>query len=337
VSNKNKDALTVLPSNDNKQSGLEAALKCMALSPHKLVSIDGAESDQAFLLACGYAVAADHAVEKVKAEADSVVADHGCRVAALVERPRVDDLAPAPTRVSQQRTAIGTTASGETPGPKLLATVLVAGTSGEGRSTIVAALVEQITDHAFHVCVVDPECDYDNLADAGSVSDTKQEPRMSKVIGLLERADVSVVVNLFAIEPLKRSRPLVEFLAETDQLRATTGYPHWRVLDEVYHLLSANWEPSPVTLPCELPGANAAMVHPATVSKGFLSLITMAIGVGDGADDAIRQFCELTGGIVSTERAIPERGEMLFYGRDSCTTTVKTQRPRDKRERHIRK
>ena len=73
----NKGAVMVLPGNVNKAWGLKHALKPLCLSLHNVVGIGDAENDQAFLSACGCAVAVDNALASVKAKADLVVADHG--------------------------------------------------------------------------------------------------------------------------------------------------------------------------------------------------------------------------------------------------------------------
>jgi phosphoglycolate phosphatase (TIGR01487 family) len=73
----NKGAVMVLPANVNKASGLKQALKRLSLSPHNVVGIGDAENDQAFLAACGCAVAVANALQSVKEKADFVVADHG--------------------------------------------------------------------------------------------------------------------------------------------------------------------------------------------------------------------------------------------------------------------
>jgi energy-coupling factor transporter ATP-binding protein EcfA2 len=214
--------------------------------------------------------------------------------------------------------------------------VLVTGSSGGGKSTIVTALVEQIRDQSYQFCVVDPEGDYDELAGAIVLGDARQLPRVDDVMELLAKPDVNVVVNLLAIDPLERPRFLVSFITELTKLRAATGRPHWLILDEVHHLLPAKWEPSPVALPRELPATIAVTVHPEAVAADFLALISTVIGVGDAAAPVITQFCELTGKPPPGELTAPERGEVLVY-RDRHVERVTARRPREKQKRHVRK
>ncbi|TIP61728.1 MAG: DUF87 domain-containing protein, partial [Mesorhizobium sp.] len=45
-------------------------------------------------------------------------------------------------------------------------TVLIAGSSGIGKSTLATALTERFVENRFQFCVFDPEGDYDGLEDA---------------------------------------------------------------------------------------------------------------------------------------------------------------------------
>src|SRR5262249_28143601 len=144
--------------------------------------------------------------------------------------------------------------------------VLIAGASGGGKSTVVTALLEQMHDAGFQFCVVDPEGDYAELPDAVSVGDPAREPRLSEIARLLAKPDVSVVVNLLAIEPHERPPFMAKFLPEVAKIRSETGRPHWLVLDEAHHCLPAEWNGAPMALPRELPATIAVTVHPDAVS-----------------------------------------------------------------------
>ena len=172
-------------------------------------------------------------------------------------------------------------------------TMLITGSSGAGKSTVVTALLEQIHDLGFQFCVVDPEGDYSEFPDAVVVGDARQEPRISELTRLLTKPEVSVVANLLAIDPAERPRFFAKFLPEIAKLRSETGRPHWIVLDEAHHCLPAKWHPAPITLPTELPAAIAVTVHPDEVAREFLDLVSTVIGVGDGAIAAIEKFSPL--------------------------------------------
>src|SRR5439155_12516578 len=58
----NKGAVMILPSGVNKATGLKAALKELALSPHNIAGIGDAENDHAFLALCECSVAVENAL-----------------------------------------------------------------------------------------------------------------------------------------------------------------------------------------------------------------------------------------------------------------------------------
>src|SRR5215475_13932809 len=162
----NKGAVMVLPSEINKASGLKSALKLLRLSPHNVVGIGDAENDQAFLSSCGCAVAVSNALPAVKSKADFVVSDHGAGVIELAHMLTNDDLASVRPRVPRAQPVIGHTSDGATLTISPFETVLVTGSSGSGKSTIVTALLEQLREFSYQFCVVDPEGDYVELGDA---------------------------------------------------------------------------------------------------------------------------------------------------------------------------
>jgi hydroxymethylpyrimidine pyrophosphatase-like HAD family hydrolase len=334
----NKGAVMVLPGSVNKAWGLKRALKPLCLSLHNVVGIGDAENDLAFLSACGCAVAVENALASVKAKADLVVADHGAGVIELARLLTERDLRSPGLRIPRVRPALGTTADGSPVFVSPFETTLITGSSGAGKSTIVTALLEQIRDLAFQFCAIDPEGDYAEFPDAVVIGDAKQEPRLAEVMSLLARPEVSVVVNLIAIDPQERPRFLSRFLPEIAKLRAETGRPHWIVLDEAHHCLPAEWDPAPLTLPKELPAAIAVTVHPESLAPHFLELITSIVGVGDGSLAAIEQVCE------ATKRAFPGRptaglqdDQVYLFTCERPIEVVTPHKPKEKQKRHARK
>ena len=88
----NKGAVMALPVNVTKATGLAAALEELGLAPEGVVGIGDAENDQAFLGACGLAVAVANALSVVK-EAAGIVTQHprGAGVAELIDLLLCDD------------------------------------------------------------------------------------------------------------------------------------------------------------------------------------------------------------------------------------------------------
>ena len=332
----NKGAVMVLPSDVNKASGLKKALQRLHLSPHNVVGIGDAENDQVFLSACGCAVAVDNALATVKAKADFVVADHGAGVIELARALIENDLSAYSVKVPRAQPVIGDTAGGEPVRLSPFETLLVTGSSGGGKSTMVTALLEELRELNYQFCVVDPEGDYAELRDAVIVGDSKQVPRMREVVDLLSKPDTNVVINLLAVDPPERPRFLAKLLPDLGKLRAETGRPHWIVLDEVHHCLPAKWEPAPVTLPRELPGLIAVTVHPEEVAPDFLALVSTVVGVGEGAPQAIEKFCKARGRKVISSGA-PAAGKVLVLRDEDRPFAITARRPKGKQQRHVRK
>ena len=333
----NKGAVMVLPSEINKASGLKSALKLLRLSPHNVVGIGDAENDQAFLSSCGCAVAVNNALPAVKSKTDFVVSDHGAGVIELARMLTNDDLASVRPRVPRAQPVVGNTSDGAALSVSPFETVLVTGSSGSGKSTIVTALLEQIREFAYQFCVVDPEGDYSELRDVVTLGDSKQAPRIGEALELLASPDTSIVTNLLAIDPPERPHFLTKLLPELAKMRAVSGRPHWLVFDEVHHCLPAKWRPAPTTLPRQLPASIAVTVHPEEVAPEFLALVSTVVGVGNGAAQAIKQFCEATGRMPPKMELAPQADQVLVFRCKDQIELVTACRPKEKQKRHVRK
>lgn len=334
----NKGAVMVLPSNVNKAWGLKHALKPLCLSLHNVVGIGDAENDQAFLRACGCAVAVANALPSVKVKADLVVADHGAGVIELARLLTDHDMRSLGLKIPRVQPVLGTRTDAAPICLSPFETTLITGSSGSEKSTVVTALLEQIRDLAYQFCVIDPEGDYSEFADAVVLGDAKQEPRLAEVRSLLTKPEVSVVVNLLAIDPQDRPRFLAKFLPEIAKLRSVTGRPHWIVLDEAHHCLPAEWEPASITLPKEFPAAIAVTVHPDQLAPHFLELVSTVVGVGDGSLVAIEKFCKTTNWPMPAPRAAAlTAGQVYLLTRDGSIEVMVPRRPKEKQKRHARK
>jgi hydroxymethylpyrimidine pyrophosphatase-like HAD family hydrolase len=333
----NKGAVMILPTEVNKAFGLKHALKRLCLSPHNVVGIGDAENDLAFLGICGRAVAVANALPSVKAKSDFLVRDHGAGVRDVGRRLTGGDFSAAKTRIPRALPIIGYRRNGSELHLSPFETVLVTGSSGSGKSTIVTALLEQMCACALQFCVVDPEGDYVELDDAVVVGTAKLEPRLSEVCRLLARPDVNVVINLLAIDPPERPGFMTRFLPEVAKLRAGTGRPHWIVLDEAHHCLPAGWEPAPISLPQEFPAAIAVTVHPGALARNFLRLVSNVIGVGEGAHLAIDQFCAAVGRPMPAWLPHSTQGDVHVLTTQGSIEVISARRPSNWQKRHLRK
>jgi hydroxymethylpyrimidine pyrophosphatase-like HAD family hydrolase len=95
----NKEWVMALPSGVTKATGLAPALEELGVSPERTVGIGDAENDQAFLAACGLAVAVSNALDSVKQSVDLVTSGaRGAGVAECIDRLRRGELDNLPRR-----------------------------------------------------------------------------------------------------------------------------------------------------------------------------------------------------------------------------------------------
>lgn len=141
----NKGAVMVLPSGINKRSGLCAALEALALSEHEVVGIGDAENDHAFLRSCECAVAVANAHPAIKETADFTTrGDHGAGAVELIDlivANQLDGRIP-----NRHWVPLGREDGREVCVPASGSTLLVAGTSGSGKSTFIAGLLPRLQE-----------------------------------------------------------------------------------------------------------------------------------------------------------------------------------------------
>lgn len=335
----NKGAVMVLPPNVNKASGLAAALDRLSLSPHNVVGIGDAENDHAFLSYCGCGVAVDNALPAVKEKVDFVTEGaRGDGVIELVAMLDETDLKRIELKAPRELPLLGRCADGSSlrldprDGP-----LLVAGSSGGGKSTVVTAFLEEIHRLEFQYCVIDPEGDYADLGDAVILGNAERAPQLEEVLDLLSRPDVDVVVNLLGLKVADRPRFFAQLLPELSALRARTGRPHWIVVDEAHHMLPTEWDPAPITLPREMPATVLVTVHPEALAPDVVRAVETLIGVGKEPWDAAKRFCAARGESQAPRLEIDREAGEAYYWRDGKAQIVTIQRPKGERRRHLRK
>lgn len=334
----NKGAVMVLPAGVNKATGLAAALDDLGISPHNVIGVGDAENDHAFMRACGASAAVANALPMLKAEADHVLEGaQGAGVIELIERMIADDSTLVPER---HAIVVGTAADGE---DIVLAphggSVLIAGTSGVGKSTLATALTERMAEQGFEFCVLDPEGDYDELEHAVMIGDAQTAPQSDEALKLLEQGGTSVVINTQCFAMAERPAYFAALLPKIAALRARTGRPHWLLIDEAHHLLPANRADFPVVLPDALPAVVLITVHPEAVSTAVLETVGTLIAVGEHADAVVRAFCAAAGCAAPSSVPVPGPDEIVVHDvrRGAAPRVVKAAAPRQAHRRHTRK
>jgi len=333
----NKGAVMVLPPGINKAAGLLAALNHLGLSRHNVAGVGDAENDYAFLKACGCAAAVANALPALKEAADQVLKGaRGSGVAEFVSRIIREDAALVPA--GRHAIPIGKDENGREIGLEpQKGCVLIAGSSGIGKSTLATALTEHMAERNFEFCVLDPEGDYSALEQAITAGSVRIPPNRDEVLKLISKIGANVVVNTQALEVEERPAFFAALLPQISSLRARTGRPHWLIIDEAHHLLPAERGGAGQVLPEKLKAAVFITVHPEAVSPEALGMVTSVLALGPPAKEVVRTFCDTTGAPVPENLPEPKEDQILYYSTSGEALLVKPQRPRQAHERHIRK
>src|SRR5712691_8278909 len=339
----NKGAVMILPSGVNKATGLEAALLELGLSPHNCVGVGDAENDHAFLRLCECGVAVANALPLIQERADWVTpVRNGDGVIQLIDKLIAGDLADLEVRLSRHSILVGTNAQGEEVRLDPYGTaVLVAGTSGSGKSTFAKGVLESLADQHYQFCIVDPEGDYALLEGGIVLGDKERAPTVAGALEVLEQPNRNVVVNLLGLGLDERPAFFSRLLAGLQDLRSRTGRPHSIVVDEAHYLLPAPSDLVSVTLPRTLSGALFITVHPEHVAPVMLSFIDVVVAIGRSAGDTLRAFGDAVG--ARLPRALPATaapGEAILWRRGAKAqgpVWIRTHPPKSEHRRHVRK
>ena len=336
----NKGAVMVLPSGINKATGLSAALSELGLSARNVVGVGDAENDHAFLSSCECGVAVANALPTVKERADVVTSkDHGDGVQEIIEQLLVSDLAEIEPRLTRHHIVLGTSAAGdEIALPGYGATVLVAGSSGAGKSTFATGVLERMLERKAQIVVIDPEGDYGEVEGLTSLGTSQQAPSVDQVVEMLQRPDQNLVVNLLGVGLESRPEFFGKLLLRLNELRRGLGRPHWIIVDEAHHVVPQGPQPEP-ELPTSLSGVAWITVRPESVSSAVLSRVDHAVIIGEQPAKRLARFAEARGlpaPLMAAEDLPP--GEAIFWHvENQRPRRFQTVKPQSERRRHVRK
>jgi HAD superfamily hydrolase (TIGR01484 family) len=339
----NKGAVMVLPAGINKATGLRAALAELNLSPHNAVGVGDAENDHAFLNICECSVAVANALESVKTKADIVTfADHGAGVTELIDEMLADDLASRESgTLARHDICLGKDAHGKAIGlSPFRVSALVVGTSGGGKSTVVAGLVERLRAANYNFCIIDPEGDYDSVESAVVLGNPEHAPTVDECLQLLGKPDQNVVINLLGVKLDDRPWFFLSLFSRIRELRARTGRPHWLIVDEAHHAMPANWRPTDQNLPERLEGVVMVSVSPNLVAPSVLRALDTLIVLGDKPREMLREFADANRSTAPGD--VPEAlesGTALLWSKSAAdaSTLLRVEPSRTERRRHLRK
>ncbi len=293
----NKGAVMVLPSGINKATGLAAALLELGMSPHNAVAIGDAENDHALLASCEAGVAVANALPTLKEHADWVTpASHGAGVRQLVDQLVGSDLAELDPKLTRHDFLLGQDTQGN---PFRLhpfrGNLLIAGSSGGGKSTVATAIIEQLVDHGYQACIVDPEGDYEGLVNVLAIGEDHQAPTPDAALKVFESPIQSASVNLLGL-PFQGPPRFFSFAGRSaTRIRARTGRPHWVVIDEAHHVWPPAWEPCALATPHQLDRTIFITLDPHLLPPDALKTVELVLAVGQNPSGTLQSFASTIG------------------------------------------
>src|SRR5690606_18510962 len=182
-------------------------------------------------------VAVNGAVSMLKERADWVTRGAGAEgVRELIERLVHSNLSHPWQRITRHDVPIGHDASGQLVRISPQGTcLLVCGTSGGGKSTLISAFIEQLSERGYQVCVVDPEGDFPTPPGSVTIGGAGHPPTLEEAVQTISASFQSVVINLLEVPLLERARFATGLLNRLRSQYHRYGRPHWLICDESHH------------------------------------------------------------------------------------------------------
>jgi HAD superfamily hydrolase (TIGR01484 family) len=338
----NKGAVMILPPGINKSKGLEAALDALGYSLHNCVAVGDAENDTALLQSAECAVSVANGLPALQKISDWVTpADHGAGVVQLIDRIREDDLLTLDQRLKRHYLSLGDCFDNT---PFELSpygsSIVVAGTSGGGKTTLTAAFMEILLQHGYQFCMVDPEGDYMELQGAVAIGDAHQPPSIEALMQLLEQPRQSVVACTLALSMAEKPIFLQQLLVAIQQLQQRKSRPHWLLLDEAHHLAPEAADPNTFATLTALRNFMAITTRPELLHKPLLEQVTTIIAVGENPNATLLSFADITGvALPPVPDTVLQKGEAIVWQKSAGKPPflVRTIVPQHVLQRHKRK
>lgn len=346
----NKGAVMVLPPGVNKATGLDVALAKLGFSRHNVVGVGDAQNDLAFLTSCECGVAVSNSLPSVIEAADIITEGaRGDGVAQLIDKVLDNDLGDI--HIARHNVLIGTTNSA--PQSKAADSkeenqeifldprgsgLLIAGTSGCGKSTAVTAIVENLSEQEYQFVLIDPEGDFESLGGAAPIGNTQHAPTVDEVVTQLSEPKSSVIVNLLGVPLADRPSFLGSFMPRIAAMRAGFGRPHWIVIDEAHHMLPKTDNHIMRAAGMEMTGVIMITVHPEELAPEALQSIDQCLILGKTPKDMLEKFASAIGSPTTFELGAPlESGEAYYWKKGGKLLRIKTATPHTERLRHLKK
>lgn len=336
----NKNAVMILPPAINKETGLIAALHALNISVHNIIAIGDAENDNAMLLAAECAVAVSNALPQVKSIADITTAGAGGDgVAELIRHILSNDMQDIDEKLSRHFISLGRNQGN----PYLVSpyhhNLLLAGSSGSGKTTYTIAFLEQLIEKKYQFCLIDPEGDYQDFEGVMTIGDSCQPPLIEHVIKLLSIPGENAIVSLLGVSFKDRPAYFKNLANAVAELQKQTGHPHFFVMDEAHHLIPGSNQNSMYDAPENCSNFFAVTTNPDHLTRTFLKQVDIAISLGDDPVNSMRQFADKAGANIPIPN-LPRNhyGDLLIWNKaDYCTVQIQGNLPSRVLRRHKRK
>lgn len=337
----NRGSVMVLPSGVNKATGLAAALNSLGLSAHNIVAVGDAENDHAFLSFSECSVAVGNALPALKARADFTVhGSDGDGVVELIDGLLRDDLAGMGGSLRRHDILLGTTPSGaQVCFPVYGRNLLIAGSSGGGKSSITSAFVERLLESRYQACVIDPEGDYRALGDAVVLGEAKSPPTIEAALAVLEKPKRSLVLNLVGVRFEDRPAFFQSLVPRFQELTLRAGRPHWLIVDEAHHVLPAGRKTEMFAPSKGLLNAALVTVRPEHVARDAIAVTDALVAVGQEPDLTAGAWSAATGVTAAPIHGSLQHGHAVIWYREQPSRPVcfEVAEPQSERVRHSRK
>ncbi len=338
----NKGAVMILPAGVNKASGLKEALHELNLSVHNAVGVGDAENDHAFLSICECSAAVENALPAVKQRADIVLkSDHGAGVCELIEEILANDLADREPQLARHHVLLGQDEDDE---PVHLSpysvNTLIVGSSGGGKSSVATGLIERLHARGYNYCIIDPEGDYDNIDSAVVLGGPDHAPTLDECEQLLCKPDSNAIINLLGIKLEDRPWFFMALFARVRDIRARTGRPHWLLVDEVHHMLPAQWQATDAPSPDNLEGVVMVSVTPSLITPSVLKHVDTIVVLGEKPAEMLREFTDANElAPIESPRETLDPGVAIVWSKAdrAAPKVVRLEPSQTERKRHLRK
>jgi len=267
--------------------------------------------------------------------------DHGAGVVELCEMLRASDLAELAPALARHDLPLGRTLDGdaEVRFPAHGSALLIAGTSGGGKSTAVTGIGERMAEQGNQHVIIDPEGDYGAYDPAIVLGDAHRAPTLDEVNEVLAKPDVNLVINLVGLTLELRPAFFAALLPALRERRTRLGRPHFIIVDEAHHLLPASGGDS-AAMASDMNGLVLVTVHPEHVMKAAIAAVDWVMAIGKTPRETLSEFAAAAGSAPPPVQvdALPP-GEALVWRRGDAQgpRLLRPSPSRVERQRHVRK